>query len=143
MYVAVTFRHTRAHLLSPEEGSCNILSTRNNCCKSLMVLSFKVIFNRISKRRFVMLHFCVTNDGLARIRTARRNILFAHEKKWDNNLFNRISTHRNENCLSIKIPPPSSEKSWQLNRQKNLRILAPKIRMTCTLFRKTFVTPPL
>ena len=33
---------TRAHLLSPEEGSCYILSTRNNCCESLA--SYDVIF---------------------------------------------------------------------------------------------------
>ena len=32
----------RAHLLSPEEGSCYILSTWNNCCKSLA--SYGVIF---------------------------------------------------------------------------------------------------
>ena len=33
---------TRAHLLSLEEGSCCILSTRNNCCESLA--SYGVIF---------------------------------------------------------------------------------------------------
>ena len=33
---------TRAHLLSPEEGSCYILSTRNNFCESLA--SYGVIF---------------------------------------------------------------------------------------------------
>ena len=33
---------TRAHLLSPEEGSCYILSIRSNCCESLA--SYGVIF---------------------------------------------------------------------------------------------------
>ena len=31
---------THAHLLSPEEGSYYILSTRNNCCESLAFYDF-------------------------------------------------------------------------------------------------------
>ena len=38
---------TRAHLLSFEEGSCYILSNRNNCCESLA--SYGVIFQSDSQ----------------------------------------------------------------------------------------------
>ena len=48
-YVAVTFR-TRAYLFSPEEGSCYICSTRNNCCKFLA--SYGVILPSNSQTYF-------------------------------------------------------------------------------------------
>ena len=41
---------TRAHLSSPDEGSCYVFSIRNNCCQFLhsIVLLPKVLFNQFS-----------------------------------------------------------------------------------------------
>ena len=41
---------TRAYLFSPEEGSCYVFSTRNNCCKFLA--SDGVIFQSVIKLFF-------------------------------------------------------------------------------------------
>ena len=35
---------TRAYMFLPDEWSCSIFSTRNNCCEFLMLLLFKMLF---------------------------------------------------------------------------------------------------
>ena len=50
---------TRAYLFSPDEESCYIFLTRNNCCEFLASYDviFKVIFNYTSKCQFMVLLF--------------------------------------------------------------------------------------
>ena len=86
---------TRAHLFSPDEGSCFIFSIRNNCCEFFTSYGviFKVIFNHTWKRQFVVLIFHITKQCINLINktSALAYIFFTYEGAISNTCWAKIN----------------------------------------------------